>query len=464
VECASRGDVGVDIDVALVPRREDGMNAYEIMLSESQERMVLVATPDRVAEITDVLNHWSLNASVIGQVTDTGRVVVRDGDEVVCDVPVRNFIDDCPVYPIDPDRPAYLDDVEAFDLESIPDIAEADIATSLEQMLRSPNLGSRRSIWEQYDHTILTNTVVGPGQGDAAVIRQKGTSGGMAISMDCNSRYVYLDPYLGAQHAVAEAARNVACAGARPLGLTNCLNFGSPERNPADYQLVQAVKGMGDASRQLDVPIVSGNVSLYNETARQPVYPTPMIGCVGVLEDIQAHMRMTWTNGQTLWLIGSGKPSLGGSEYLAHMHGTVAGTPPELDLENEVRLIRFLRELANSKYGAAVHDLSAGGLALAIAEMALTSGIGLSLNDYPDFGRNDLTWFGESAGRVLVAVDSSAVLQLRRLAEEWDLVSLEIGAVGGNSLIFPGGSEITLTALELASESALAVGVEAEMA
>lgn len=464
VECASRGDVGVDIDVALVPRREDGMNAYEIMLSESQERMVLVATPDRVAEITEVLNHWSLNASVIGQVTDTGRVVVREGNEVVCDVPVRNFIDDCPIYPIDPERPAYLDEVQTLDLDAVPDLDESDIATTLERMLQSPNLGSRRSIWEQYDHTILTNTVVAPGQGDAAVIRQKGTNGGMAISMDCNSRYVYLDPYVGAQHAVAEAARNVACTGARPLGLTNCLNFGSPERNPADYQLMHAVKGMGDASRQLDVPIVSGNVSLYNETSRQPVYPTPMIGCVGVLEDIQAHMRMSWTEGQSLWIVGSGKPSLGGSEYLAHLHNTVAGTPPELDLEHEVRLIRFLRELASSKFGAAVHDSSAGGLALGIAEMALTSGIGVTLHNVPDHGRNDVSWFGESAGRVLVAVDAAAGLQLRRLAEEWELDCLEIGSVTGDSVDFPNGSTITLKALELASDSALAVGVEAEMA
>ena len=464
VECASRGDVGVDIDVSLVPRREDGMSAYEIMLSESQERMVLVATPDRVVEITEVLTRWSLNASVIGQVTATGNVVVRDADEIVCNVPVRNFIDDCPVYPIDPAEPEYLADVQVLDLETVSDIAETEIVFTLQAMLQSPNLGTRQSIWEQYDHTILTNTVVGPGQGDAAVIRQKGTNGGMAISMDCNSRYVYLDPYLGAQHAVAEAARNVACTGARPLGLTNCLNFGSPERNPADYQLVQAVKGMGAASRQLDVPIVSGNVSLYNETARQPVYPTPMIGCVGVLEDIHAHMNMEWSASQRLWLIGDSEPTLGGSEYLAHMHRRVAGTPPALDLEHEVRLIRFLRELASSKYGAAVHDLSTGGLALAITEMALVSDIGVTLHAIPDAGRNDLTWFGESAGRVLVAVDESASMQLRRLAEEWNLSHVDIGSIGGETIVFPNGGEIALQALRSASASALAVGVEADMA
>ena len=464
VECASRGEVGVDIDVALVPRREDGMNAYEIMLSESQERMVLVATPDRVNEITEVLNKWSLNASVIGQVTDTGHVVVRDGEEVVCDVPVRNFIDDCPVYPIHPETPAYLAEVQQLDLNAVADIAESDVAGTLETMLQSPNLGTRQSIWEQYDHTILTNTVEGPGEADAAVIRQKGTNGGLAVSMDCNSRYVYLDPYLGAQHAVAESARNVACTGARPLGLTNCLNFGSPERNPGDFQLANAVKGMGDASRQLDVPIVSGNVSLYNETNREPVFPTPMIACVGVIDDIHTTMNMKWNQEQSLWLIGAGEPSLGGSEYLAHVHDKVAGTPPKLDLEAEVRLIRFLRELANARFGAGVHDLSSGGLALGVAEMALLSGTGVTLADIPQNDRVDVTWFGESAGRVLVAVDQQATQQLRLLAEEWDLPHYEIGTVGGEEITFPDGSSVSLTALERASQSALAVGVEAEMA
>lgn len=464
VECASRGDVGVDIDVAFVPRREDGMNAYEIMLSESQERMVLVAAPERVDEITDVLTRWNLNASVIGRVTDTGHVVVRDGDEIVCDVPVRNFIDDCPTYPINPKTPAYLSEVQQLNLDDFEDIATSDVPNMLQRMLQGPNIGTRQSVWEQYDHTILTNTVLGPGQADAAVIRQKGTNGGMAISMDCNSRYVYLDPYLGAQHAVAEAARNVACTGARPLGLTNCLNFGSPERNPADYQLVHAVKGMGDASRQLNVPIVSGNVSLYNETNQVPIFPTPTIACVGVIEDIQTNMGMTWQEGQSLWIIGDSAPEFGGSEYLAHIHGKVAGTPPALDLEGEVKLIRFLREVAQSKFGAAVHDLSAGGLALAISEMATLSEIGVTLTDAPESDRTDLTWFGESAGRVLIAIDKQSSQQLRRLAEEWELSHLEIGTTGGRAITFPDGSAVSLADLSAASHAALAVGLEAEMA
>ncbi|MCO5215684.1 MAG: AIR synthase related protein [Thermomicrobiales bacterium] len=263
---------------------------------------------------------------------------------------------------------------------------------------------------------------------------------------------------------MAEAARNVAATGARPLGLTNCLNFGSPERNPADYQLVKAVKGMGDASRKLGVPIVSGNVSLYNETQQQPVFPTPAIGCVGVLEDVTTAMDMRWQDGETVWLVGQGQPSLGGSEYLAYIHGMTAGRPPAIDLDAEVRLIRFLHAVASARLDAAVHDLSAGGFALGIVEMALTSGIGVTLTDIDTTDRIDTTWFGESAGRVLIAVDASATMQLRRLAEEWELPHQQIGVVGGDAVVLPDGTSVQLSDALAASESALSVGVEAEMA
>lgn len=464
VECASRGEVGVEIDVQLVPRRETGMNAYEIMLSESQERMVLVATPDKVDEITDVLNKWSLNASVIGRVTDTGRVRVLDGDRLEVDVPVSHFIDECPTYRIEAEVPAYLAEVRSFEMSRVPDIQADDVADSLLQLMASPNIGSRRSIWEQYDHTILTNTVFGPGQADAAVIRQKGTNGGMAISMDCDSRYTYLDPFEGARHGVAESARNVACTGARPLGLTNCLNFGSPERSPANYQLVKAVEGMGDAASTLGIPIVSGNVSLYNETAQAPIFPTPMVACVGVLEDIDARMSMAWTDGDELLLIGGGTASLGGSEYLAYIHGTTAGAPPALDLAEEKRLIGFLQALGASKLGAAAHDVSAGGLAVALAEMALVSGVGAVVESAPGAERVDTCWFGESGSRVVVAVDPAHVRRVTLLAEEWELPITRIGRAGGDSLQLPGNRALALDDIGSASESALAVGVEAEMA
>lgn len=464
VECASRGDVGVDIDVAMVPRRETGMTPYEVMLSESQERMVLVATPDRVEEITEVLTRWSLNAAVIGAVTDDGLIRVRDGGDVYVEVPVRFLIDECPTYPVQADEPSYLQAAQAFDVNTVPDINESDVPEVLKRLLTSPNLGSRQSIWEQYDHTILTNTVFGPGASDAAVLRQKGTDGGLAISMDCNSRYVYLDPYEGAKHAVAEAARNVACSGARPLGITNCLNFGSPERSPANYQLAKSVEGLGDACRALNIPVVSGNVSLYNETDQQPVFPTPMVGCVGVLENLDTRMSLRWSEGDAIWLTGGGEPSLGGSEYLAWYHDVVAGRPPALDLDAELRMLQLLNVLAATGPTISAHDISSGGLAVALAEMALASDVGATIDGENKMSRVDASWFGESATRVLIASSAEWEQQLIRLAEEWETPVRRIGRVGGSSLVFPNADAVSLTDLHRASESALAIGIEAGMA
>jgi phosphoribosylformylglycinamidine synthase II len=464
VECASRGEVGVAIDVAMVPRRETGMSAYEVMLSESQERMVLVATPDRVDEITEVLNRWSLSAAVIGTVTNDGLIRVRDCNEICVEVPVRFLIDECPMYTVGAEEPAYLQQTRRFEVGTVRDISAEAIPEKLKTLLGSPNIGTRRSIWEQYDHTILTNTVFGPGESDAAVLRQKGTSGGIAVSMDCNSRFVYLDPYEGARHAVAESARNVACAGARPLGLTNCLNFGSPERSPANYQLVRAVEGLADACRALNIPIVSGNVSLYNETDRQPVFPTPMVACVGVLDNVDHRMALSWREGDDIWLIGGGTPSLGGSEYLAHVHNLVSGVPPALDLEAEGRMLQVLLALSAGGVDVAAHDVSMGGLAVTLAEMALASGVGAIVDSAVDGGRTDETWFGESGTRVVVALSPVHARVLLALGEEWGTPVTHLGRVEGSALVFTGGNSIPLDGLKSASESALAVGVEAEMA
>ena len=464
VECASRGGVGVEIDVAQVPRRETGMTAYEIMLSESQERMVLVASPDRVAEITEVLDRWSLSAAVIGRVTDDGVVRVRDGATVEVEVPVTFFIDECPTYPIEATEPAEMRSVREQDLGDVPDIAAAAVPATLLDLLTSPNVGTRQSVWEQYDHTILSNTVYGPGASDAAVLRQKGTPTGLAISMDCNSRYCYLDPYEGARHAVAESARNVACSGARPLGITNCLNFGSPERSPANWQLTRAVAGLGDACRELGIPIVSGNVSLYNETEQQPIYPTPMVGCVGVLDDLSKRMSLAWADGDELWLLGGGEPSLGGSEYLAHTARRVAGAPPALDLAAEKRLHDLLQVLAATDHRVAAHDVSGGGLAVALAEMALASGAGATVDVEPAADRVDVTWFGESGGRVIVAVAPEWSDHLKLVAAEWETSIVHLGTVGGDALTLGDTEPIALDALAHASQRALRVGVEAEMA
>ncbi|MDQ3653635.1 MAG: phosphoribosylformylglycinamidine synthase subunit PurL [Chloroflexota bacterium] len=434
IECASRGGVGIDIDVAAVPRRETGMTAYEVMLSESQERMVLVAAPDRFDEIAGVLDRWSLSSALIGYITDDGIVRIRDGEEVHVEVPVTHFIDECPTYVVATDEPESAADRRSLDLSRLADISQAEIGSKLLTLLGSSNLGSRQLVWEQYDHTILTNTVFGPGQADAAVLRVKGKKEGIAISMDCNSRYCELDPYLGAQYAILEATRNVSAVGARPLGMTNCLNFGNPERSPGNWQLSQAVAGLADACREMGVPIVSGNVSLYNETEGRPIQPTPMVGCVGVLDDVAAARGITWNDGDDIYLLGETAPGLGGSEYLSLVHGMVAGAPMPIDFDLERRLQQFVRALVISGMVSGVHDVADGGLAVALAEMALVSNVGAVISLGTDDRRNDVRWFGESASRALVAASPEQRSSIESVALASGVSVLRIGAAGGDTL------------------------------
>lgn len=461
VECASRGEVGVEIDVQRVPRRETGMTAYEVMLSESQERMVLVAPPDRVAEITAVLDHFSLSAAVIGTVTDDGIIRIKDGETVEVEVPVTYFIDECPVYePKDAWQPEEYAARSAVDVTAHPDLSADDLLGTIERMMTSPNIGSRREVYEQYDHTILTNTVIGPGQGDAAVLRVKGTPTGIAASLDCNSRYCYLDPYLGAQHAVAESARNVSAVGGTPLAITNCLNFGNPERRPGNWQLAEAVRGMGDACRALGIPVISGNVSLYNETAGVPVFPTPMVGCVGVLDDVTKTSATQWGDGQDIILLGNATPTLGGSEYLAWIREQTAGAPPALDLTDELATQTFVRSLVAGSDVAAVHDLGLGGLAIALVEMALGEGIGhaigATIDALPSTGsRLDETWFGESAGRYLVTTTPNQTAAILAAAEGAGIAANVIGRTGGTELELVGFGSLDLGRLQAASNAAL---------
>jgi phosphoribosylformylglycinamidine synthase len=463
VECASRGGVGVDIDVAAVPRRETGMTAYEVMLSESQERMVLVAAPDRYDEIAEVLNRWSLNSALLGHITDDGMIRIRDRDEVHVEVPVTLFIDECPTYAVSDSEPADAAERRHLDLDAVPDIEPGRIGDALVTLLSGANLGSRRRVWEQYDHTILTNTVRGPGNADAAVMRVKGTDSGIAVSMDCNSRYCAVDPYIGGQHAIAESTRNVSCVGARPLGLTNCLNFGNPERSPANWQLSRAVAGMADACRELGVPIVSGNVSLYNETEGSPIQPTPMVGCVGVLEHVTSSVGATWNDGDDIYLIGDTSPSLGASEYLAAVHGIVRGSPVPVDFDAERTLQQYLRALIVAGVVTGVHDVSDGGIAVALAEMSLNAGIGAHASLLTDDLRNDVRWFGESAGRALVASAPANRSTIETVAASSGVSLIRIGAVGGTTLSMGAGSEITLSSLATASERAFTEAVSVSL-
>jgi len=458
VECASRGGVGVDIDVQFVPRRETGMTAYEVMLSESQERMVLVASPDRVEEIREVLERWSLSSAVIGHITDDGLVRIRDGEQVEVEVPVTFFIDECPVYY--PENAFEPDDFVARrtqDLTSIADITTDDILPTIDRLLTSPNIGSRRDIYEQYDSTILTNTVIGPGRGDAAVLRVKGTNSGVAVSLDCNSRYCYLDPYEGARHAVAESARNVSLVGGKPLAITNCLNFGNPERTPGNWQLMRAVEGMADACNALGIPVVSGNVSLYNETNGRPVAPTPTVGCVGVLENVRENASLSWAEGEDIVFIDGGDRNLAGSEYLSWIKNTIAGTIPTLDTDAELAVQGLARDLIVEDVITSAHDLGLGGLAIALIEQAITANIGATITLPADAAtdRLDTTWFGETASAILVTVDPSQTESVLARATAAGLRAATIGRTGGSTIEIAGIGSRDLADLRAASESAL---------
>jgi phosphoribosylformylglycinamidine synthase len=458
VECASRGGVGAEIDVALVPRRETGMSAYEVMLSESQERMVLVARPEHVAAIEQVLERWSLHATVIGQITDDGRVRVLEHGEVLADVPAALYTDHCPTYePPASESPAIAAARAGFP-RALPDIAPDAVGDVLLKLLNSPNVGSRRRVYEQYDSTILTNTVVGPGQADAAVLRIKGTAKGIATAIDCNPRLCWLDPFEGARLAVAEATRNVSITGARPLGLTNCLNFGNPEKPAGAWQLKRAVEGMAAASTALGVPVVSGNVSLYNETAAAPIMPSPAIGCVGVLDDVSRHATQVWRDGDTVFLLGTGTPSLGGSEYLATVHGEVVGSPAMLDDDAERAVQELVRSLIVAGVVRTAHDCGLGGLAVALAEMAITSGAGF--RDAPDLApesasRIDEFWFGEAPSRVIVAVPPTRVEDIERAARARGVPSRRLGIAGDESFALSGTEPIPLQVLTHSWDSAL---------
>ena len=448
VECASRGGVGAEIDVDRVPRRESGMTPYEVMLSESQERMLLVVRPEGEGRVRDVVRRWSLHADVIGHVTDDGMVRVRDGEAVVAEVPAELFTDACPTYVRDAAEPAEAAERRRFDPSTLSDLTEDDeapgsVGAALLVLLASPNVASRRPVYGRYDHTIQTSTVVPPGAGDAAVVRLRGTRRGIATAIDCNSRWCGLDPELGARHAVAEACRNVACVGGRPLAATNCLNFGNPERPAGYFQLSRAVAGMGAACRALGVPVVSGNVSLYNETAESAVLPTPTVGVVGVLDDVTRHATMAWREGDAVLLLGSGVPQLGGSEYLAQGHDRVAGSPPPLDLDAELALQRLVQGAVADGLLRTAHDCGQGGLAVALAEMAIVSGAGCVVGEAPPpgaTGRTDERWLGEAATRVVVALSEADVPALAARCEAAGVASHRLGRAGGDRLNLAGAS------------------------
>jgi phosphoribosylformylglycinamidine synthase II len=430
-EMGARSGSGIEIDVMHVPQRETGMTPYEIMLSESQERMLLVVKKGREAEVETIFEKWDLHAAHVGHVTNDGLLRVKDRGSVVAEIPNTALVDEAPVYNRPMTRPAYLDEVQRFDPAILPVVPAQD---AFFRILASPTVASKRWVYRQYDHMVRTNTIVLAGMG-AGVVRVKGTQRALAMSVDGNGRYTYLDPRQGAILAVAEAARNVACAGAQPIGATNCLNFGNPERPEIMWQFGEAVAGIGEACRALDVPITGGNVSLYNETEGKAIYPTPIIGVVGVIEDAGRTLARSFTRaGDAVILLGETHDELGGSEYLRTIHGRVQGQPPRLDLNRERALIAFVVRAAAAGLLRSAHDPSDGGLAVTLAECAFDGDIGAEIDIASVSSRADAALFSESASRVLVSVRPEDGPTVLRLAAEAGVPAQQIGQTGGTRL------------------------------
>jgi len=428
-EMAASGEVGMDIDLALVPMREAGMEPWEIMMSESQERMLVVVKKGREQEVIDIFEKWNLNAAIVGAVIEEQLLRIRFHGEVVAEVPSEPLAA-APIYYLPAEPPAWLTALNATDFSTLPQ--PDDCNRVLLELLASPNIASKRWVYQQYDHMVQTNTVVPPGAGDAAVIRIKGTGKGLGMTTDCNSRYCYLDPYLGAQIAMAEAARNLVCVGADPAAVTDCLNFGKPEKPDRFWQLKRAVEGIADACRAFRVPVVSGNVSLYNEGPEAAVFPTPTIGMVGILDKIEQHATMAFkAEGHQVGLVGVTRPELGGSEYLTVMHNLEAGVPPVLEMDAELAAQAFVLEAIHSGLLAGAHDCSEGGLAVTVAESAIAGQIGVEVG-VPLVERTDMTLFAESQSRFVISFSPAHAGALTALAARLGVPFDVIGNVGGD--------------------------------
>ncbi|HUM07178.1 MAG TPA: phosphoribosylformylglycinamidine synthase subunit PurL [Terriglobales bacterium] len=472
-EMGARGGTGIEIELDRVPQRETGMTPYEIMLSESQERMLLVAQKGREDEVFRVFQKWGLDAVEVGRVTSDAKMRVLEHGQVVAEIPNAALTDNAPLYK----RPLarWEPPVEREMPEHIRVTVGGDMTVRLKRMLASPNICSKRWVWQQYDHMVQTNTVEAPGAGDAGVIRIKGSKRGLAMSLDGNGRWCYLDPRLGAMHAVAEAARKVACAGATPVGATNCLNFGNPEKAHIMWQFSQVIDGMTKACEELEIPITGGNVSFYNETLGEGIYPTPVLGVVGILQDVHATSKMHFAApGRRIVLLRADEPGdavdaeseFGSSEYAKEILGAVWGYPPELDLEKEATLQRALVALIQQGLAESVHDCADGGLAVALAECAFPKGVGarvsLSVQDLPA----EFVLFGEDASRVLVSCDPAKLARIQELASEYGLFADVIGETGGDRIEIQVDGETAVSAavreLGEAYEGALERALRAE--
>lgn len=439
-EMTAKGEQGMIVDLDKVPAREDGMTAYELLLSESQERMLIVAEKGREQEIIDVYEKWDLHGVVIGEVVDSDKVTYYKEGEIKAEIPAEHLVlgGGAPQYIRETKKPAYLEETQNFDIDSL-DHPE-DHAETIKKLLNSPNIASKRWVHEQYDTTVRTNTVTAPGASDSGVIRIKGTNRGLVAKTDCNGRYVYLNPRRGGQIAVVESARNVVCSGGRPLAITNCLNFGNPYKPEVYWTFKEALGGMGDACRALNTPVTGGNVSFYNENPESAIFPSPIIGMLGLIEDVENHTTTPGlkSEGDVLIYIGADRKGLGATEYLKVIHGKTAGDSPELDIEFEVKLQEALLDAIKSGFITAAHDISDGGLAIALAEMCIFGKLGANVDVADLGGTTHEVLFSEAQSGVVVSVSASDVDQAMTHFEKAGIPAFNLGAAGGSTLSIDG--------------------------
>ncbi len=497
-EMGARGGTGVEIELDRVPQRETGMTPYEIMLSESQERMLLVAQKGREEEVFRIFQKWGLDAVEVGRVTSDAKMRVLEHGKVVAEIPNAALTDNAPVYrrplarwepPVDREKPEHItfsclrgpqgpkpaaSGAVSGTAEAVPfpgpvgdgaspkllsENGAYDFTPNLKCLLASPNICSKRWVWQQYDHMVLTNTVEAPGAGDAGVIRIKGSKRGLAMALDGNGRWCYLDPRLGAMHAVAEAARKVACAGATPIGATNCLNFGNPEKPNIMWQFSQVIDGITKACEELDTPITGGNVSFYNETLSEGIYPTPVIGVVGLLEDVHKSTKMHFAktgleSARKIVLLRANEAGdavdaeleFGSSEYAKEILGAVWGYPPELDIEKEAMLQRALVAIIQAGLVESAHDCADGGLAVALVESALPAGVGLSVRLPKQKLALEFLLFAEDASRVVISCDPIHLPRIQQVAEEYGVFADVLGETGSERVEIAVGEQNVISA------------------
>ncbi|MEC2346747.1 phosphoribosylformylglycinamidine synthase subunit PurL [Paenibacillus barengoltzii] len=439
-EMASKAGNGLELYLDEVPQREEGMTAYEMMLSESQERMLFVVEPKDEAKAREIFERWGVICAKVGKVTDDGRLKLFHHGELVGDMPVKALVDECPIYEKPSAVPAYYVENESVDTTRYEEVQ--DLGAALEKVLSSPSVASKAWVYNQYDYMVRTSTAVRPGS-DAAVVTVHGTRKALAMTTDCNGRFVYLDPEVGGRIAVSEAARNIVCSGAEPLAITDNLNFGSPEKPDIFWQMERAVDGMAEACRVLDTPVIGGNVSLYNENAKGAIYPTPVVGMVGLVHDTDHITTQGFKSaGDIVFLLGETKAELGGSEFQAVVHGVVEGRPPQLDLEVEKKLLGTVLEVIQGGLVRSAHDLSEGGLAVALAESCISGGVGAKVDITSEL-RPDFMLFSESQSRILLSASPEKAEALEKLLAERGVPAARIGVVEGSELnVAVNGTEV----------------------